>query len=127
MDLQLSGRHVLVTGGSKGIGYACAQAFLAEGAVVSLLMAAGLVELHHAHVGRLEEVAHRRIDEGQVPVLADAQDRERWARLAQERRVAPALRVGVAGLPGQAVEGAHGQDRGSDDPDRSRGCAVRFR
>lgn len=37
MDLQLSGRHVLVTGGSKGIGFACAQAFLAEGAVVSLV------------------------------------------------------------------------------------------
>ena len=37
MDLQLSGRHVLVTGGSKGIGRACAEAFLAEGAVVSLV------------------------------------------------------------------------------------------
>jgi NAD(P)-dependent dehydrogenase (short-subunit alcohol dehydrogenase family) len=37
MDLQLSGRHVLVTGGSKGIGLACAEGFLAEGAVVSLV------------------------------------------------------------------------------------------
>lgn len=37
MDLHLSGRHVLVTGGSKGIGFACAQAFVAEGAVVSLV------------------------------------------------------------------------------------------
>lgn len=37
MDLQLSGRHVLVTGGSKGIGLACAQAFLAEGAVLSIV------------------------------------------------------------------------------------------
>lgn len=37
MDLHLSGRHVLVTGGSKGIGFACAQGFLAEDAVVSLV------------------------------------------------------------------------------------------
>ncbi len=37
MDLQLQGKHVLITGGSKGIGLACAQAFLAEGAHVSLV------------------------------------------------------------------------------------------
>ena len=37
MDLQLQGRHVLITGGSKGIGLACAQAFLNEGARVSLV------------------------------------------------------------------------------------------
>jgi NAD(P)-dependent dehydrogenase (short-subunit alcohol dehydrogenase family) len=37
MDLQLSGQHVLITGGSKGIGFACAQGFLREGARVSLV------------------------------------------------------------------------------------------
>jgi NAD(P)-dependent dehydrogenase (short-subunit alcohol dehydrogenase family) len=37
MDLQLSGKHVLITGGSKGIGLACADAFLAEGARVTLV------------------------------------------------------------------------------------------
>lgn len=37
MDLDLAGRHVLVTGGSKGIGLACARGFLAEGARVSLV------------------------------------------------------------------------------------------
>ena len=37
MDLQLRGKHVLITGGSKGIGLACAQGFLAEGASVSLV------------------------------------------------------------------------------------------
>lgn len=37
MDLALSGRHVLITGGSKGIGYACALAFCREGARVSLV------------------------------------------------------------------------------------------
>jgi len=36
MDLQLNGKHVLVTGGSRGIGLACARAFLREGARVSI-------------------------------------------------------------------------------------------
>ena len=37
MDLNLAGRVVIVTGASKGIGYACAQAFAAEGAKVALV------------------------------------------------------------------------------------------
>lgn len=37
MDLQLDGEHVLVTGGSRGIGFACAQAFLREGCKLTLL------------------------------------------------------------------------------------------
>ncbi len=36
MDLGLRGKSVLVTGGSKGIGLACAQGFAAEGANVQL-------------------------------------------------------------------------------------------
>ena len=37
MDLQLRGKHILITGGSRGIGLACAKDFLAEGCRVSLV------------------------------------------------------------------------------------------
>ena len=37
MDLQLQDKHVLIGGGSKGIGLACAAGFLGEGARVSLV------------------------------------------------------------------------------------------
>jgi len=37
MDLQLHNKHALITGGSKGIGLACAMAFLQEGARVTLV------------------------------------------------------------------------------------------
>jgi NAD(P)-dependent dehydrogenase (short-subunit alcohol dehydrogenase family) len=37
MDLKLKDKKVLITGGSKGIGLACAKAFIAEGARVALV------------------------------------------------------------------------------------------
>lgn len=37
MDLELAGKHALITGGSQGIGLACARGFLQEGARVSLV------------------------------------------------------------------------------------------
>lgn len=37
MDLKLGGKTVIVTGGSAGIGFACAEAFLAEGSRVAII------------------------------------------------------------------------------------------
>lgn len=37
MDLELSGKRVLITGGSRGIGLACARSFLREAATVALV------------------------------------------------------------------------------------------
>ncbi|MGE0797433.1 MAG: SDR family oxidoreductase [Lautropia sp.] len=57
MDLQLTDRHVLITGGSKGIGLACALGFLREGARVTLVsrsaahLAAGAAQLAEALAG----------------------------------------------------------------------------
>ena len=37
MDLELTGKHVFISGGSRGIGYACAQQFVREGCTVSIV------------------------------------------------------------------------------------------
>ena len=59
MDLELRGKKVLITGASKGIGFACAHGFAAEGARVHIasrgaagLKAAGdeIARQHHAEV-----------------------------------------------------------------------------
>ncbi|MEQ8397378.1 short-chain dehydrogenase/reductase [Thalassobaculum sp.] len=59
MDLQVAGKRVVVTGGSKGIGLAVAEAFLAEGASVTLVArdAGRLTEAAKGLQGRVETVA----------------------------------------------------------------------
>lgn len=54
MDLQLSDKVVVVTGGSKGIGLACAEGFLAEGARVAIVSRdAGNLERARAQLERV--------------------------------------------------------------------------
>ena len=69
MDLQLQGQHVLITGGSKGIGLACARGFLQEGAHVSL------VSRQAANLQNAQQVLKAEFPNAQVfTVAADLSD-----------------------------------------------------
>jgi len=83
MDLKLSGQHILITGGSKGIGLACAEAFLAEGARVSL------VSRSEANLAR---ASHRLAAHGAGRVQTHAAD------LTQPASALAALNAAVAGF-----------------------------
>lgn len=60
MDLKLKDKHVLITGGSKGIGFACAQSFADEGAHVSLV-SRDPANLKTAETKLLEQFPHLKI------------------------------------------------------------------
>ena len=78
METGLSGKGVLVTGGSGGIGAACARAFAAEGARV--------VVHYHRGEERAREVA---ASLGGTPTLqADLTDEHEVDRLFEESRTA---------------------------------------
>lgn len=75
MDLGLTGKHVLITGGTRGIGLACARLYLQEGALVSIC-------------GRSEascEAALRALDAGERvdAHVADVSDPAAVLRLAE--------------------------------------------
>jgi NAD(P)-dependent dehydrogenase (short-subunit alcohol dehydrogenase family) len=80
MDLGLSGKAVVVTGGSKGIGLACARLFLAEGVRV------GITSRAQANLDRAQAAL------GKVPaVAADLTDAGAAARMVEqmERALGP--------------------------------------
>jgi 3-oxoacyl-[acyl-carrier protein] reductase len=77
MDLQLNGKHVLVTGGSRGIGLACVETFLNEGCHVTAVTSArtsdtaALHSLGNAHAGRLTTLSADLAEESGQQSLAD--------------------------------------------------------
>ncbi|MGH8206027.1 MAG: SDR family oxidoreductase [Steroidobacteraceae bacterium] len=72
MDLELNGKVVIVTGGSKGIGLACARAFVQEGARVAI-------------VSRSQENLDRALTSlhGAIGLAADLGDADAAARMVQ--------------------------------------------
>lgn len=74
MDLRLKGQNVLVTGGSKGIGAACAKVFLDEGCSVTIVSRdAARLEATRAELAPLGVVSALAAD------LSKASERERVA------------------------------------------------
>ncbi|MDR2113441.1 MAG: SDR family oxidoreductase [Candidatus Accumulibacter sp.] len=86
MELELQGKHVLIGGGSKGIGLACAQGFLREGARVSLVSRAPehlesaartlLARFPDAHERIASHAANLRDAAAAVSAIDDAESRQ---------------------------------------------------
>jgi NAD(P)-dependent dehydrogenase (short-subunit alcohol dehydrogenase family) len=97
MDLGLKGRSVLITGGSKGIGLACAQRFAAEGCTLHLVS---------RDQGRLE--AARTAIRAQHPVevtlhAADLRDGQTVKRVAAAAGAVDILVNNAGDIPGGSV------------------------
>ncbi len=94
MDLQLKGKSVLITGGSKGIGLACARAFAAEGCRIHLAA---------RDRSRLEEA--RRALGGEVRLHpADLRDGAALRALAAECGDVDILVNNAGDIPGGTIE-----------------------
>jgi 3-oxoacyl-[acyl-carrier protein] reductase len=95
MDLGLAGRRVLITGGSRGIGLAVAEALVAEGAAVGLVArdAEGLATAAARLAGRRDTVAPA---SGRRDTVAPASGRDAAiATAAADVTDTPALRRAV--------------------------------
>ena len=98
MDLELTGKTVLITGGSRGIGFACAQAFLREGASVCIVgrreetVTAALTTLRLNHSGRVGGV------------VADLSSVEGRAAISERLRETDILVNNAGAIPGGTLE-----------------------
>jgi short-subunit dehydrogenase len=98
MDLHLRGKRVLITGASKGIGAAAAEAFAEEGA--HLLLAARSGEALKALADRLRS-AHQ-IDA--ATSIVDLRKEEDVARLAKEAADIDVLVNNAGDIPGGSID-----------------------
>src|SRR5690348_16827822 len=94
MDLGLKGKSVLVTGGSKGIGLACAQAFVAEGCRVHLAA---------RDKDRLSAAA-KGLGGGTATHSVDLRDGEALRKLARECADVDILVNNAGDIPGGTLE-----------------------
>src|SRR5687767_1971304 len=94
MDLQLKGKSVLVTGGSKGIGLACAKAFAAEGC---------RVHIASRSKERLDEARRQLGGDSQLHV-ADLRDGKALHALAQACADVDILVNNAGDIPGGTLE-----------------------
>lgn len=103
MDLGLKGRTVLVMGGSRGIGLACARGFLSEGATIALC----------ARSPASVEAALRELP-GATGICADVSDPVQVTRMIDEAIVGlgriDVLVVNAGGPPPGAIEALDDED-----------------
>jgi len=98
MDLHLSGKRVLITGASKGIGAAAAEAFAEEGCHLRLAARSG---------DQLKALAERLRAAHQIDATAhvvDLRKREDVARLAQEAADIDILVNNAGDIPGGSID-----------------------
>ena len=98
MKLGLEGKTVLITGGSKGIGRACAMAFAAEGCKLHLVS---------RDAGRLEAARNAILTAHPVEVRvhpADLRDGEKVKRIAAECADAEILVNNAGDIPGGSID-----------------------
>ena len=93
MDLELSGKVVLISGGSKGIGLACAHAFAREGAKVAI--ASRSADNLAAARGQLEEAGHQVYTH--VANLSQADDAQKLVDAVEDQLGPIAVLVNSAG------------------------------
>ncbi|MBE9607011.1 SDR family oxidoreductase [Acetobacteraceae bacterium H6797] len=98
MDMRLTGRRVLVTGGSKGIGLACAEAFAAEGC--DLVLVSRQAESLERAVAAIR-ARHQVNVTFHAADLADAAARE---RLAEAEPAVDVLVNNAGAIPGGGID-----------------------
>ena len=107
MELGLKGKHVLITGGSKGIGLACARAFKAEGARVAIVSRSQAnLDAAKKALGDCYTIAADLIDPGAATAMVEKVEKEFGALDVLVNSAGAARRTDAADLTPQAWRAA---------------------